>query len=78
MFPCLIKAFTFVPLYIRMTETPRVEGRIALDKPRWLQDTYMGRAKHFFSVTDPRNVLASGPQLESARKLLQLYRLSIS
>ena len=57
-----------------MAETPRVDGRIDLDKPRWLQDSYLGRAKHFFSVTDPRNVLLSGRQLDGAKELLNLYR----
>ena len=60
-----------------MTETPRVEGRINLDEPRWLQDTYMGRAKHFFSITDPRNAFASSAQLDGAKNLLQLYRFII-
>lgn len=57
-----------------MAETPRIGGRIDLDKPRWQQDTYLGRAKHFFSVTDPRNVVLSGKQLDGAKELLKLYR----
>ena len=57
-----------------MAETPRIDGRIDLDKPRWQQNTYIGRAKHFFSVTDPRNVLLRGTQLDKAKELLQLYR----
>ena len=58
----------------RMTETPRIEGRLDLDKPRWVQDSYAGRAKHFFSVTDPRNIALSGSQLDGAKELLKLYR----
>ena len=57
-----------------MSETPRLERRIDLDKPRWLQDTYLGRAKHFFSVTDPRNIALTGSQLDGAKELLTLYR----
>ena len=57
-----------------MAETPRIDGRIDLDKPRWQQNTYLGRAKHFFSVTDPRNVLLRGTQFDKAKELLQLYR----
>ena len=50
-------------------------GRIDLDRPRWDQNNYWGRAKHFFTVTDPRNILASAKELEEARKLVHLYRL---
>ncbi|XP_063692955.1 sideroflexin-1-like [Bolinopsis microptera] len=57
-----------------MAEAPRVDGRIDLDRPRWQQNTYIGRAKHFFSVTDPRNVLLTGSQLDKAKELLKLYR----
>jgi len=57
-----------------MAETPRIDGRIDLDKPRWQQNNYIGRAKHFFSVTDPRNVFLTGTQLDKAKELLQLYR----
>ncbi|KAL5263619.1 hypothetical protein ACHWQZ_G008849 [Mnemiopsis leidyi] len=57
-----------------MAETPRIDGRIDLDKPRWQQNSYIGRAKHFFSVTDPRNVLLRGSQLDQAKVLLQKYR----
>ena len=55
-------------------ERAKVDGRIDLDKPRWLQDTYIGRAKHFFTITDPRNALLSSSQLDGAKKLLELYR----
>jgi len=52
-------------------------GRLNLDKPRWLQDDFTGRAKHFFNVTWPGNLLASGEQLENAKKLVQQYRLGL-
>lgn len=61
-----------------MAVTPKyADGRINLDSPRWQQDTYLGRAKHFLTVTDPRNILATNEQLEAAKKLVKEYRLGI-
>ncbi|XP_077864480.1 sideroflexin-1-like [Saccoglossus kowalevskii] len=45
-----------------------------LDEPKWDQNTYQGRAKHFFTVTNPLNVLLSGKQLDEAKTLVQLYK----
>lgn len=47
---------------------------INIKEPRWDQGTFMGRAKHFFTVTDPRNVLLSNDQLEKACRIIQDYR----
>ncbi|XP_065882953.1 sideroflexin-1-like [Dysidea avara] len=47
---------------------------IDLSKPRYDQSTYIGRASHFFEVTDPRNVLLSAKQLHKAKELLALYK----
>jgi len=58
-----------------MSEAPKdAAGRLVLDKPRWEQNTFEGRANHFFNVTDPRNVLATAAQLEAAKKLVKEYR----
>ncbi|CAK8688963.1 sideroflexin-1-like isoform X2 [Clavelina lepadiformis] len=45
-----------------------------LTQPRWSQDTYAGRAKHFFTVTNPLNVLLSKKDLEDARSLYMRAR----
>lgn len=59
-----------------MTLAPTDEnGRLNLDQPRWLQDTFTGRAKHFFTVTWPGNLLTSNEQLEAAKNLVEAYRL---
>ena len=56
-------------------KTPRLEGgRINLDAPRYDQSTFLGRAKHFFTVTDPKNILRSAKELDDAKELLLKYR----
>ena len=47
---------------------------INIKEPRWDQGTFMGRAQHFFMVTDPRNVLLSSAVLEDARVIVEDYR----
>lgn len=56
-------------------EAPRLEGgRINLNAPRYEQSTFLGRAKHFFTITDPRNILRTARQLDEAKELLVKYR----
>ncbi|XP_061858706.1 sideroflexin-1 isoform X3 [Colius striatus] len=50
---------------------------INIKEPRWDQSTFVGRASHFFTVTDPRNILLSDAQLENARKIVHDYRQGI-
>uniref|UniRef100_A0A452J007 Sideroflexin-3 n=1 Tax=Gopherus agassizii TaxID=38772 RepID=A0A452J007_9SAUR len=47
---------------------------INIREPRWDQGTFQGRAKHFFMVTDPRNLLLSAATLEDARRVVENYR----
>ncbi|CAD5118304.1 DgyrCDS7017 [Dimorphilus gyrociliatus] len=50
------------------------ENRINLDAPRWDQSSFSGRAKHFFSITNPLNLFASHDELEKAKELVKLYK----
>lgn len=67
----LIKHFSY-------RKKARMSGDLSLSinikEPRWDQGTFMGRAKHFFMVTDPRNVLLSSETLEDARVIVENYR----
>jgi len=48
-------------------------GKIDIENPRYDQNTFTGRAKHFFITTNPLNVLASDAELDKA-KVTQYFR----
>ncbi|XP_047741594.1 sideroflexin-3-like isoform X3 [Hyalella azteca] len=48
--------------------------RINIDEPRWDQSTYIGRARHFFTTTNPANLFCSASELEWARTTVTKYR----
>uniref|UniRef100_A0A4W3INJ9 Sideroflexin-1 n=1 Tax=Callorhinchus milii TaxID=7868 RepID=A0A4W3INJ9_CALMI len=57
--------------------TGELSLNINVKEPRWDQSTFIGRAKHFFTVTDPRNILLTNSQLERARRIIHDYRQGI-
>ena len=46
---------------------------IDLNKSQYDLSTYLGRAKHFFSVTDPRLAFVSSTKLDEAKQLVTDY-----
>ncbi|KAG8190016.1 hypothetical protein JTE90_000113 [Oedothorax gibbosus] len=48
--------------------------KININEPRWDQNTYWGRAKHFFTTTNPLNLLVSSSELDKAKDLVIKYR----
>lgn len=49
-------------------------SKIDISQPRWDQVTYIGRAKHFFSTTNPLNLLASNKELDAAKDIITKHR----
>lgn len=47
---------------------------INIDKPRWDQQQFSGRLKHFINITDPRTVLSSDSELNEAKALVCSHR----
>lgn len=47
---------------------------VDLSKPRYDQSTYVGRAKHFFQVTNPGNIFVSSAKLEEANNIVLKYK----
>ena len=48
--------------------------KIDLDRPRYDQSSYWGRARHFFITTNPLNLLASPAQLDAAKQTVEQYK----
>lgn len=50
------------------------DNRINLDIPRWDQNTYVGRLKYFFNVTNPLHILKNDEELNKAKELVDKYK----
>ncbi|KAF8790677.1 Sideroflexin-1 like protein [Argiope bruennichi] len=49
-------------------------SQININEPRWDQNTYWGRAKHFFTTTNPLNLFCSSSELEKAKDIVTQCR----
>ncbi|XP_070608928.1 sideroflexin-2 isoform X2 [Erythrolamprus reginae] len=49
-------------------------AKFNIDAPRWDQNTFWGRVKHFFNITDPRTLLVSEQTLDSAKTIVENCR----
>lgn len=47
---------------------------VDLSKPKFDQGTYLNRAKHFFLLTNPLNLLSSGSDLDRAQRIILEYK----
>jgi sideroflexin-1/3 len=47
---------------------------MGIGQPRWDQGTFEGRARHFFTTTNPLNVLATDEELDKAKTLVEAYK----
>lgn len=68
----MIKFGSFVSKQVTMAA--ELSTSINIKEPRWDQSTFVGRAQHFFTVTDPRNVLLTNEQLARAHKIISDYK----
>lgn len=48
--------------------------KIDINEPRWDQRTFVGRLKHFASITDPRFSLSSTKEIGEAKSLINDFR----
>lgn len=49
-------------------------SQININEPRWDQNTYWGRAKFFFSTTNPLNLLCTNSELDKAKEIVTKCR----
>lgn len=49
-------------------------ARVNIDQPRYDQNEYWGRAKHFFTITNPLNLFVSGKELDKSKDIVTRYR----
>lgn len=47
---------------------------VNIEKPRYDQETYWGRAKHFFAITNPLNIFATQKAINNAKTTIQAHR----
>lgn len=67
--------FDFVSFMINhVIQFQMAKRDINIDRPRYDQSTYVGRAKYYFSTTNPLNLFNSTETLERSRDIVQAVR----
>ena len=51
-----------------------MENCVDLSQPKWDQSHYFGRARHFFSATNPMNLFVTPSSLENAKLLVESHK----
>ncbi|MFH4984053.1 hypothetical protein AB6A40_010762 [Gnathostoma spinigerum] len=46
-----------------------------ITRPRWDQSTFEGRARHFFTITNPMNLFVPNKRLEECKKIVLDYKI---
>lgn len=62
-----------------MNSTPidkedKINPQVNFQSPRYDQSSFSGRAKHFFTITNPLNILASTEELERAKSIVLAHK----
>ena len=67
---------SFIPSRLLMHDMDTATKLVGIDinRPRFDQATYIGRAKHFFIITNPINLFASKKKLDEAKSVITRYR----
>ena len=59
---------------VATTTTDNAVSKIDLSRPRYDQNTFGGRLRHFFQTVNPLNIFVSARRLEEAAELVRQHR----
>ena len=59
---------------VATTTTDNPVSKIDLSRPRYDQNTFGGRLRHFFQTVNPLNIFVSARRLEEAAELVRQHK----
>ena len=59
---------------VATTTTDNAVSKIDLSRPRYDQNTFGGRLRHFFQTVNPLNIFVSARRLEEAAELVRQHK----